>query len=297
MADTSAEADIRGINIDKLVKGFADEQYVFKNFVTVSKTSAREIRWYQKGVSYNANISAPTTTGITTSGIANTSFGSLPIVAEQKWTRNTSHVRKYFVESPWITIEDINDSDVDVLATNVRDLVRAVASQVDQRIYNIITESQSPSLINTAGASGTGWDDATNGNPIADILTGTQNIRSNGYDTSNYVIAMDSLAHKQLMVFLITTKGSSIPNFSSEQVNKSVVMNLLGGSVLVSENVVTDSVALWIPNRAASWKSFMPMMSAIKTEEGIGKKIRVWEEGEAILTDPKAVHLITDTTT
>ena len=43
MADTSGQADIRGLDIDKLAKGFADEEILFKRFVTVSTTSAREI--------------------------------------------------------------------------------------------------------------------------------------------------------------------------------------------------------------------------------------------------------------
>ncbi len=41
----------------------------------------------------------------------------------------------------------------------------------------------------------------------------------------------------------------------------------------------------------------MPLQSAIIDDPGIGKKIRVWEEGECLLTDPKAVTLITDTVT
>ena len=32
-------------------------------------------------------------------------------------------------------------------------------------------------------------------------------------------------------------------------------------------------------------------------DPGIGKKIRCWEEGECLLTDPLAVHVITDTMT
>ena len=48
MADTSGEQDIRGINIDKLAKGFADEENILKKYVVNSTTDAREIRWYQK---------------------------------------------------------------------------------------------------------------------------------------------------------------------------------------------------------------------------------------------------------
>ena len=72
-------------------------------------------------------------------------------------------------------------------------------------------------------------------------------------------------------------------------------MEILGNQVIVSENAVTDYALQFIPKRACTWKQFMPITSAVVTEVGIGRKIRVWEEGEGLLTDPKSVHLITDT--
>ena len=73
-------------------------------------------------------------------------------------------------------------------------------------------------------------------------------------------------------------------------------MGLLGANVIVSENFTTDWVVQWVPSRAATWKAFMPITSVVMDEPGIGKKIRCWEEGECILTDPNAVHIISDTT-
>jgi hypothetical protein len=296
MADASGQADIRGLDIDKLAKGFADEENVFKKFVTVSNTMAREIRWYQKTSGF---LDSTDTTGITASQIANVSERSRPVVVEQSWTRNTSYVRKYFVESPTISTEDIRGADVDILATNVRDLTRAVARQVDSRIYDVVTDTQATGSagVNTAAAVGTGWDDTSAGDPIGDILKGLENIRTNGYDAKGVVLAMDPNNHRDLMIYLITTKGSSIPNFSSEQVRKHVVMEILGTQVVVSTSVVIDSVSMWVPNRAGTWKQFMPITAVVMDDPGIGKKIRVWEEGECLLTDPKAVHVITDTNT
>ncbi|KKK66664.1 hypothetical protein LCGC14_2961790, partial [marine sediment metagenome] len=48
MVDKSAQADIRGINIDKAVKGFADEALVLKKFLIQATTKAREIRYYTR---------------------------------------------------------------------------------------------------------------------------------------------------------------------------------------------------------------------------------------------------------
>jgi HK97 family phage major capsid protein len=292
MVDSSGMAEIRGIDIDKLAKGFADEQNVFKKFVTTTNTSAREIRWYQKTSGF---LDTADTTAITASGIANTSTRSRPFVTEQSWTRVTSYVRKYFVESPTISQEDIRDTDIDILATNVRDLVRAVERQVDARIINVITENYTPVNIQTIAATADGWDDASTGNPILDLLNAKQLIRSYGYDPEGAILAINSIEHRNLINFLITVKGSSIPQFASQKVEQGVVMEILGLRVVVSENVTTDYALVFVPQRAATWKSFMQISSAVIDDPGIGKKIRVWEEGECLLTDPKAVCLITDT--
>lgn len=294
MADGQGQSLIRGIDIDTLAKGFADEENIFKSFVTVTKTKAREMRWYQKTSGF---VSPASTTGMTQNLIDNVAEKARPFVAEQTWTRNTSHVRKYMVESPWISGEDIQDNDVNMLATTVRDLTRGVDRRVDFRIYDVITEGQSPVNILNTPATGTGWDDLSAGNPILDILNGQQKIRAQGYDSKEAIIVMNSIEHKFLINYLITVKGSSIPAFSSAQVTKHVVMEILGNNVIVSENAPTDSVAQWIPNRSATWRSFMGMTAVVIDDPGLGKKIRVWENGDAILTDPKSVHLITDTIT
>ncbi|NJO30852.1 MAG: hypothetical protein HC874_27340 [Richelia sp. SL_2_1] len=294
MADSSAQAEIRGIDIDKLAKGFADEENLFKNYVTVVTTSAREIRWYQKTAGF---VDTPTTTAITSTLISNTASKALAPVAEQSWTRKTNYVQKFMVESPLLSEEDIMDSDVDVLATNVRDLVRSVARKVDKRIYDVITESLSPSTINTAAATGTGWDDATNGNPILDILAGKKAIRNYGYNPDEGILVINPHEEQMLLNWLITTKGSSIPQYSSSKVESGTVMEILGLKVVVSANATTDYAVIWLPSRSATWKTFMPITSAVQTDPGIGRKIRVWEMGDCLLTDPRSVHLITDTTT
>lgn len=289
MVDGQGQAEIRGINIDKLAKGFADEEYIFKKFVTVSTTSAREIRYYAKT---SGAVDTADTTGITASHIPNQAFKSLPFVAEQTWTRDTTYIRKYFVESPLITMEDIKDSDIDILATHVRDLVRAVTKQVDANIYTTITTATG---VLTGAAVADGWDDLVTGNPIKDIMTMKQQIRANGYNPEGATLALNSIEHLNLLNFLISVKGSSIPQFASEKVRSGAVMEILGVNVVVSENATTDQAAMWIPSRSATWKSFTPITSVVIDDPGLGKKVRVWEEGVCICTDPKSVYLLTDT--
>jgi hypothetical protein len=291
MADTSAQADIRGIDIDKLAKGFADEEIKLKRYVTNSTTKAREIRWYQKTSGF---LDSTDTTGITASQIYNTGTKALPVVVEQSWTRQTSYVKKYFVESPLIMEEDIRDSDIDVLAGNLRDLVRAVAHQVDVRIYAVLSAGAG-----NTNATNAPWDTAnfTGVDIIEDLMEAKMNIRVDGYNPEGAILLVNSQDHKQILTWLISSKGSSIPAFASQKIETGTVMELLGLQVVVDENVTADEALVFVPQRAATWKSFIPITAVTINEPGIGTKIRVWEEGECLCTDPNAVNKITNTRT
>lgn len=299
MADAVGQALIRGIDVNKFVTGFADEDSLLKGLVSVSDTSSREIRWYQKTAGF---LDSTDTTGITLSKIYNVPERALPTIAGPTWTRNTSYIKKFMVESETISEEDLKDSDVQPFATTLRDLVRAVANQVDIRIYSVLIEAAAatpttpnPTNVLTTAAVADGWDDEVTGNPIKDILTGNQKIRAQSYDTNEIVLYINPVEHLNLMNYLINVKGSSIPSFSSQAVVKGQVMEILGNRVIVSQNATTDYAVQFIPNRSAEWKSFSALTSAVIDNPGIGKKIRVWEMGEALLTNPKSVHIITDT--
>ncbi len=278
---------IRGLDIDKMIKGFALTEYIFKNMVSQSTTDGDSVRWY-KETAADLTLTAPS--------YLETSPLSQFENAEVSWERLTSYPKKYAIEGT-ISREDIKSADIDVLARTILRLTRAVVKQVDTAIYNVMSESQSPSTIGTAAATGTGWDDTTNGNPILDIMAGLQAIAENDYDTSGCIVAMDPKNYKDLLNYIITVKGSSIPAFSFDKVQTGVVGTLVGCKLVVSNNVVADSVWMGLPKTAVTWKSFENLHSETENIMGKGTKIAVWENGVAILTDPKAAYLITDTNT
>ena len=290
MADTSGQADIRGIDVDKLVKGFAEQDIIFKNLVTVTPTAAREIRWFQKTAGF---LDSTDTTGITASQIANTAERARPVVVEQSWTRNTSYVRKYFVESPLISEEDIKDSDIDIISGNLKDLTRAVANQVDIRIWNVLSESQSAVNINTT-ASTAAWDAASGQNPIEDLAECIQEIQENNFTPDTLFLSPKD--HKSLIVY-IYNQGAQSPSTSDSKLGDGVITRILGLRVVVNNAVTADYAVVANPKEAVTWKAFMPITARVIVDEGIGRKIRVWEEGEAILTAPKSVSLLTNTQT
>ena len=287
MAFVSQErSDIRSLDIQKLLKGFALATYIFKNLVTVSSTSGDTIRWYQETPG-DIVVTAPST-------IPSGTISEFPY-AEHSWQRNESLPKTYKLET-FISNRDLKTTDIDVQARSVLRIMRAIVKQVDSRIYDVLTESQSPSTILTGASAGTGWDDLTNGNPILDIMSGSQLIQENDYNMSKgYVIAMNPKNEKDLKNYIISVKGSSIPAVSSEQVKRGVLMNILGGDVVVSNNVVAGSVFVGLPDTAVTWYSLTGPTAKVIEDPLVGIKIRVLEEGEAVLTDPKASFLITGT--
>jgi hypothetical protein len=291
---TAGQADIRGIEVQKFLTGFADEDVVLKSYCRFSTTAAREIRWYQKTSGF---ISPPTTTAVTSNLATDVAFRAQAPVAYQTVTRQTSYVRKYYMKSELISLEDEADSDVDILGVMLRDLLRGVSKQVDTRIYNIGTENLTPVAIQTAAATGNGWDDVANGNPVLDLMNALAKIRSYGYNPNGAILYINSIEHKHLLNYLINVKGSSIPQFASDQLKQYEVMSLLGLKVVVSENATTDYAWVFLPQVTLAWKQFKSLTSEVERVVGVGSIVHVWEEGEALLENPKSSFLITDTIT
>ena len=299
VADTVGEQDIRGIDHTKFVTGFADEDSLLKGLVTVKKAKNRQIRWFSKTAGFLDTVD---TTDNTLSRIFNVPERALPEIVSQSWTRNDSFVKKFMADSEMISEEDLLDNDVDAMGTTLRDIIRSVANQVDIRIYSTLIEAAAgtpttpnPTNTLTTVAIADGWDDAVTGDPIKDILIGNQKIRAQSYDTNSIVLYVNPVEHLNLMVYLISVKGSSIPAFSSQAVVKGQVMELLGNRVIVSQNATTDFALQFVENRSAEWRTFTPLTSHILDFPGLGKKVRVLERGEGLLTNPKSVHQITDT--
>lgn len=299
MADTTGQADIRGLDINKLATGFAEEfPSPLRSIIREAKTNSREIRWWKKTAGF---IDTAETTAMTSSRIGYQAELSRPEVIQQTMTRQSSYVKIFKAESQTISEEDKKDSDPDIYGAHVRDIVRAVQRQVEQRIYDVIGEATTsgtpnPSNTNNATATADGWDDTTTGDPIDDINVGIENIRNYSYDTSNIVICMNPAEERHLINYIINVKGSSIPNFSSDQITKQKVMEIRGCRIVTSPLFTTDYVLMLTP-QAAVWKSFSPLKTWEIQDEGIGTKIRVKESGECLLENPKAVHWITDTIT
>jgi len=285
--DTAGEQDLRGLDIDKISKDLFEEALIFKKEVKVESTSARQIRWYQKTAGY-ITLTSP-------ARISPIHPGSQPFVAEQSWTRNTSEVVKYFLESPTINMEDESDNDVQVFMNNMEDLTAAVANDNDNDIWNVASENQSASNIN-AVTSTAAWDATSGQNPYEDVAEAEQLIREQTKrPVKNLKLYVSAKGHKDLKVWLVTTRGSSIPGFSSQIVKDGSLLMFDGKQVIISENVTADFAMVADLSRSVIYKEFMPITTAIIKNEGIGRKIRIWTLGLALLVRPQYNTLISNT--
>ncbi len=296
MADTSGQADIRDMFVSKLLKGFSDEVLKFKSLVTVTPTSAREIRWQQKTAGF---LSSVTTTGMTTNLGAHMSPLSQPSVVRQSFTRNTSYVQPFFHETPLISDEDIKDNMVGLLSVHIRDLVRKIEYDVNSHIFDYLSSARTGALgvILSGNASAT-WDGAAAPKITTDIERAKEAIREQNYEPTHIFLCPHDYA--SLMIELVETRGSGVPGFSSQKITNGVITEVLGLQVVVSNSVTqatSGNAVICNPAQAVTYYEFSGLNSVTMVEPMIGVKIRAKEEGIATLTDTNATYLLKLTST
>ena len=290
MADTVGMQDIRGINVNKIVTGYALENFKMKQLLRVQNSS----KWQERYFKETAADLTPTSPSVIKGVSRLATFPTL----EVSWTQVNSYQIKHAAQDS-LAIEDINGNDVDVLKRTLLRIARAIAKRVDSYIYTSLSDDAD---IETTAATGTGWDDTTSGDPIKDILVAQRKIFANNYDPlKNGYICMNPIEYQFLVTWLISQKGSSIPNFASEKVVNGVVGKLLGANLLVANAVTTDEVMYCVAKECGNYMTFQPLTTRVisNTEEtvGIKKVIKSWEIGVVQVTNPKCIAMITDTTT
>jgi hypothetical protein len=282
---TVEQADIRGLQIDKTVKGFALREYVFKNDLLVASMSDDGIRYYEE--------TAADLTATAPSAIANVSPLSRPATLEVNWTRKVAYYKKYFVEG-FLSREDIQSAEVPVLSRTLLRLTRAIVRQVDAAIYTAVSAGAG-NTFDVATVGGAEWNAAAGQDPILDLMRAKRLIAQNDYNPEGASLWLSPTDYESLVTWLISSKGASIPNFSSDKIRSGIVMNLLGLNIKVSNNVTADQAVVVVPNSAATWYSFENINSRVVEEPGIGSMIRVWESGVPVVHEPNAIVRLTNT--
>ncbi|MCH8170275.1 MAG: hypothetical protein IIB07_03980, partial [Bacteroidetes bacterium] len=129
MVETSGQALIRGINIEKGAIAEFEEALIFKSLISGKPTSSREIKFFQKTTGY-LTLTLP-------AKLSNIAPGARPFVAETSWTPVTKFTIKYMLDSPMINMEDESDSEVSVFRDNAKDVSESIANDVDANTFDV----------------------------------------------------------------------------------------------------------------------------------------------------------------
>ena len=289
MVDSRGMQDIFGLDIEKFVQGV--EKFTYNFLEEFQKTSMKgdQKRFWTKSPVRLAALTSPSAT-------KDVSPGSRPATMEVGWNVTNVFVKKYFVEG-FLDAEDISDAEIDTFGTTMQDLTERIVRDRDIDLYNIMSEDQSPSAIQTFATTAVGGDQWDAANYAADIIKDFNRairlIQAAGFKDKIRAV-MDPIAYEHLKNWLISGKGSSIPGFSSEKIKSGVVLELLNVSIKVSTEAVTDNVLFTIGPRAQSYAEAEALTGNTEVDPGKGRNLRVWTRGIGYRTNPQGNVLVTD---
>lgn len=285
MVDTVGEQDLRAENFEKMVKGFALQEFKMKQLVMVSTSSAWVETYYRE--------TATELTGGLGSGVkgvprlANFPYG------EASWTKLSAYIEKYGMETV-ISWEDVMMDNIDVLARSLLRVSRAVAYAVDLQIYTALEGAAGNSVAITAGYE---WDSATiaNRDPIANILAAKKELYIDNFDPdgNETFLCVSPKGYADLLGNSMITNNPSFKG--TDVVANGVVGRLCGVKLLVSNVVTADKALMVIAKECGTWKSATPLTVFTVPDKGIKYTVRAYEMGVCQVTTPNAIVTITNT--
>ena len=288
MADSVGMADLRAENVSKIVTGFALQEYRMKSLCLIQKSNSWK-ETYQKET--KSELTASGTRNVEgVSRLANFPYG------EVTWTEASSRLKKHAMEGV-ISWEDAVTNEIDVMQRTLLRIGRAVAKSVDDEIWDVLTEGQTASTINSLSiTAGNEWDSATiaNRDPIQNILDAIKEIATDNYNPyqNGYLL----LSPKDFSNLMGNANVRNAGQFwTADATRNGKVGQILGLNIIVSNSVTADYAAVVIAKEACTWKEAKPLTVQTIEDPGIKYTVRAWEVGCAQLKNPEAVCLIDNT--
>lgn len=287
MAESTGTLALRAENVSRIVTGFALQSYTMKQLCTVNTSTAWKEKYFEETAADLTNAGSPVK-GVPR--LAQFPYG------EVTFTPRTATMEKHAIEGV-ISWEDAATNDIDVIARTLLRIGRAVSKSVDDTIWDVISESQSASRINSVSiTAGSEWDSATiaNRDPIQNILDAMKAITESNYNPyQNGFLLVNPKDFANLM------GNPNIRNagqfFTSDVTRNGRVGSILGLNIVVSNSVTANFAMVIVAKESCTWQSAKPLTVETINDPGIKWTIRAWEWGVTQLTNPKAVTLIDNT--
>ncbi len=278
------QVGIRGENIERAVKGFANKLFKLRQILLVQSSN----KWTE---TYYRETSTPLTGG-TGQAIQEVARGARFPHVDPTWTKVQTRNIKFAAEGT-VFLEDKLTDAIDVQARSIFRVAESIANAVDVYIYTQLTAEGSTSGVVAAADT---WNSLTiaNRDPIGDLLIGEAAMMANNYDVLQNGFLL--LTPKDYGSLLRNSKVINNPSFkTADVVSNGVVGQIVGLKIIVSNSVVSGEAMIVYGQRAATWKSVLPLTSAVIEDKGIKFTIRSWEIGHIQITDAQALYTITGT--
>ncbi len=237
-------ADLRKEVIDKVIRDIAKPSYKFKQAVRIVKTNA----WKQTFFRANTDV---------LTGKSGASVEGIPRgAAFPRATPSTEEVNSYIVKyglEDFITFEDIQSSEIDQVKQIIFKLTQATVSAVDGRIWNTLTENQTPTNIQSITITNTQQWDVASAAIIDDLMYAKQLIGEANYDTSNLMAFISEKDHRSIVNYL-AEKGAQFPKIGESVANNGHAGRLAGVNLVVSNNVTASYALVVVPKVVGAWR-------------------------------------------
>lgn len=276
----TGEDALRATSYDLAIKQIANYSYKFKQLVSVVSSGS----W--KNYFFREDTTVPT--GQEGNAIKGIPRGADFPNAVLSWEQVASRIQKYGLSAS-IDHEDIIAGNIDTRNRTVLRIAEGVAKSVDTEIYDIISESETPSNIQTGTLQGGYWDE-TSAAIIKDLAKMKAQVKAY-YDNAQDFAMVIHPDTEPAVLHYIYEKGAQ-----ATQAGQSAFNGQIGnpaGVRVITSSVVGASYALFVvPKTCATWKQLMPLETDTKTDRFKGDTITACEYGVTELHEPKQVVLL-----
>lgn len=280
MPDTVGQADIRGLNVNRVVTGFALQSFIMKPLLRVTGSSKWQERYYAETAADLTAVSPMVIEGVPR-------LANFPHLSTS-WTQKNSYHKKHAGETV-ISWEDAISNDIPVIERSLLRIGRAIAKSVDDDVYQQFTTGSYDDIL--SGAASAAWANGA-ANPVNDVSEAVRAIWSNNYDANSAVLLLNPHSYRDLLRKVIGS-GASWQAVAGEKLMNGTVGQFLGLRVIVSNSVTASGATVMIPNETGNYLELESMQTQTIPDPGIKYTIRSWEIGLVQVTNPKAVYQIT----
>jgi len=170
---------------------------------------------------------------------------------------------------------------------------------VDNKIYNVLSENDTPSTINTVAiAVGSEWDSSTlaKRDPVTDLLNCIAAISTDRYPILTSGRGFAAMNEATYALLMGNSKVLNNPTFklATGILQNGVLASLVGLNIVVSPVITNDKVLVGIAKTCGTWAQTQPLKVDVIIDPQRKYTIRASEIGVCQLTNPESLCLLTN---